>query len=278
MTDELRDLSVQISKEKKRQLAALRHPFEGVFNVFAFNWPKYILGVILTYILVIMMMVQANPTLKPVYLVPAALIVFWMVVSLLVSFIVYDSSDLYKYNWLLGLVKNSPAAILNLHAGFDESSKALRILFPDAKLEVYDFYSGIEKTEPSIDLARSASESKNHSSDSTEIEPVSVGLSGWQLKERSQDLVLLLMSAHEVREPKDREEFFSEIHRVLKPGGQCIVVEHMRDVANFFAYGPGFVHFHPRGEWLRLSKKCGFETRKEKLVTPFVRVFSLCKT
>ncbi len=269
---------MQASKEQQRQLSALRHPLEGVFNVFYFNWPKYIVAGILCYVFIVLWMMQVNSTLKPLFLGLALILFFWTLVSLLVSFVIYDLSGLYKYNWLLSSLKTAPANVLNLHAGFDESSQALQILFPDASLEVFDFYSGITNTEPSIEMARAASESKNKDSESTEIEPISVSLSGWKLPGGSQDLVMLFMSAHEVRKPADRETFFSEIHRVLKSSGQCILVEHQRDAANFLAFGPGFLHFHPRGEWLRLSKKCGFEVKEEKLITPFVRVFCLCKT
>ncbi len=269
---------LQISKEQKRQLAALRHPFEGVFNVFAFNWPKYILSGILTYALVFVFIMQADPVMKKVCIVSAAILVIWTLVSLLVSLIVYDLSGLYKYHWLLRSLNARPATILNLNAGFDELSEALQILFPDAALEIYDFYSGITNTEPSIEMARSISQSPGENSKSLESEPVLVSLSGWDLPDQSQDLIVLFMAAHEVRKPEDREKFFNEIHRVLKKSGQCVLVEHLRDTANFLAFGPGFFHFYPRSEWMRLAKQCKFDVKGQKPVTPFVRVFSLCKT
>lgn len=45
-------------------------------------------------------------------------------VSLLVSYYVYDLSDLYKLNWLHELVANlkRDLKIVNIHAGFDETS------------------------------------------------------------------------------------------------------------------------------------------------------------
>ncbi len=276
MTDESANLPtapLQNNKEQKRQLAALRHPFEGVFNVFAFNWPKYILAGILSYVMVVLCIVQVNPVLKPLFVVIAVTLFVWSIVSLLVSFFVYDLSGLYKYGWLLKSLKTPPAVILNLNAGFDEVSEALLVMFPNCQLTVFDFYSPTSSTEPSIELARAASASQP-----TSIEPVSVSLSGWKMPDGSQDLVLLFLSAHELRKSGDREEFFSEIYRVLKSDGHCILVEHLRDAANFLAFGPGFMHFYPRSEWLRLANKCGFEVKEERLITPFVRVFNLCKT
>lgn len=264
---------LQPNNQQKQKLAALRHPFEGVFNVFAFNWPKYILAGILSYVLIVLWMVQVNPVLKPLFLAAAAILFVWTIVSLLVSCLVYDLSGLYKYDWLLKSIKTPPAAILNLNAGFDEVSEALLLMFPDSQLKVFDFYSPTSSTEPSIELARAA-----NASQAAAMEPVSVALSGWQLDDDSQDLVLLFLSAHEVRKPAEREELFGEILRVLKSNGQFILVEHMRDAANFLAYGPGSMHFYPRSEWLRLANKCGYKVQEERLVTPFVRVFYLCKT
>ncbi len=42
------------------------------------------------------------------------------------------------------------------------------------------------------------------------------------------------------------KKFFNEIHRILKKKRPVFLVEHMRDTANFLAFGPGFFHFYPR--------------------------------
>ena len=68
---------------------------------------------------------------------------------------------------------------------------------------------------------------------------------------------------------------YAELHRVLKPNGKLVLVEHMRDLPNFMAYGPGFLHFLGRAEWLRLARGAGFEINHDLRVTPFVRVFVL---
>ena len=64
------------------------------------------------------------------------------------------------------------------------------------------------------------------------------------------DWVLVLLAAHEIREPAQRVAFLREIRRVLAPGGRAVVLEHLRDPANFLAYTIGFLHFYSRTTWL----------------------------
>lgn len=269
MTEELANVELnQLSPQVLSRLKAQRKPLEGVTNIVRFNWPFYSIALILVF--GYLAFVYSRPL--PGQLVPinvlAGLVFNWFFLSLFVSLFVYDLSGLYRFEWLLKNVKDRPRRILNLHAGFDETSKGLHILFPQAEITVFDFYSPKRSTEPSIARARALRVNE---------ESVSVDIVGWQLEDNSQDLVQVFMSAHELREPADREVFFSEIRRVLKPGGQLVIVEHLRDVANFVAFGPGFFHFYPRSEWLRLAEKCGFALSKEESITMFVRVFFLCK-
>ena len=58
--------------------------------------------------------------------------------SLLVSWYVYDLSNLYKLSWLFP--NNDNIKIVNIHAGFDETSVLLSAKFPNAELIVFDFY------------------------------------------------------------------------------------------------------------------------------------------
>jgi hypothetical protein len=52
--------------------------------------------------------------------------------------------------------------------------------------------------------------------------------------------------------------------------GRVVIVEHLRDLANFAAFGPGFVHFHSLATWRR-----AWESAALRLADEFVRVFVL---
>jgi hypothetical protein len=85
--------------------------------------------------------------------------------------------------------------------------------------------------------------------------------------------VLQLMAAHEVRRPGARAALFLETRRVLRPSGQLVVVEHVRNLANILAFGPGAMHFYPATTWIETGRTAGLVLSEELRLTPFVRAF-----
>jgi SAM-dependent methyltransferase len=243
----------------------IRKPFQGLVNILKFNWHFYALAGMV--ILFLFLLRNDLPFFIPVWLI--LLPVAAMIVSLAVSHYVYDNSELYSLDWIEGHEIPKEAVIINVHAGFDETSALLKRKFPLASLRVFDFYDADKHTEVSIARARKAYPPYPGT------EPVIT--TRLPVNSASVDLAFCIMAAHEIRNEGERIVFLNELTRALKPGGMIYVVEHLRDLTNFLAFTFGFFHFYSRDQWLRNFSEAGLALKKEKKLTPFVSVFVLQK-
>jgi len=240
----------------------------GVRQIVRFNWPFYAgatLGVALAALVIGRMPVNTGVRVALYATIAASAI--WIVASLVASWIVYDRSPLMRWEWIDRALGFRPDAWINIHAGLDESTMALRALFGRARWRVFDIFDPVEMTEPSIARARRLAD--NHvAAETADFRhlPVPTG---------TIDVALHLLSAHELRTDETRGALFDELRRVLGPGGRVVVAEHLRDCANFLAFGPGFLHFHSRRAWTRCFNRARFAIQSEFPITPFVRVFVL---
>ena len=246
--------------------AVLRKPFQGVTNIIRFNWHFYVFaGVVILLSLASLIFIPAALSWM-VYVV--ALITFLTTfISLAVSCYVYDYSGLYKLQWLQLLAIEKNAKLVNINAGFDETSAILLSHYPTADLCVFDFYDPEKHTEVSIARARKAYGAYPGT--------IAINTSSIPLEKNSVDVVFNIFAVHEIRETKEREHFLRTQHDVLKPGGVCVVVEHLRDVSNFMAYNIGFLHFFSSATWKGNFAAANFTITQTKKITPFVTVFIL---
>ena len=242
----------------------MRQPFQGVSNIVRFNWHFYIIALV-----GVGLGLWLASWLGGWWLVAGLCIAFGaiatLIISLIVSWYIYDRSDLYRLTWLPDLEPGS--RMVNIHAGFDETSALLVKRYPDAQLRVFDFYDPELHTEVSIKRARKAYAAYpgTEAISTTEV----------PLADNSVDVIFLLLAAHEIRNDDERWAFFGRLSYALKPGGRIIVTEHLRDPANFLAYTVGAFHFLPYEDWRRTFSEAALAVAKEEKLTPFLTTFTL---
>jgi len=242
--------------------------FAGVVKIVRFNVQFYILSVAgVTAAILLVLFMRLPAWLEVMVLCGAAATAFWTLSSLLVSWYVYDHAGVTRWQWLRHTIPVPAHRWANIHAGLDESTSALRQLFPGTEGSVVDIYNPGEMTEPSIARAR-----RIHPA----TEPFLQGnYDAIPLADNDCEAVFLLFAAHEVRAARRRTQLFRETARVLRAGGYVVLVEHLRDWNNFLAFGPGFLHFHSRPSWLHSIHDAGFHIEAECHITPFVECFVL---
>lgn len=238
----------------------------GVRQIVQFNWPFYAAAVGVAAIAPLAAARLPLPGgIRAIVYAGTPVVVLWIVASLAASWIVYDCSRLMEWDWVLQAVGFSPKSWINLHAGYDVSDSALRRVFTGADGRVFDIFDAGEMTEPSIRKARRVDGAADEHADFRRL----------PLESGTIDVATLLLSAHELRSEQARSALFTELRRVLGPGGRVVVAEHLRDWANVLAFGPGALHFHSRRTWALCFSRHRFDIHREFSITPFVRVFVL---
>lgn len=243
-----------------------RRKFQGVLNILSFNRHFYIIGLsVLILITISWLAIDWNNLM---FYVIAIAFCYGLLMPLIVSAYVYDFSGYYNFKWLktCNLSDSETQNIININAGFDETSFILKRHFPKSKLNVFDFYNPKQHTEPAIVRARKVSVTyPNTKHIKTDTFP---------LEETSVNLIFLLSAAHEIRSNKEKVAFLKECKRVCKPNGKVIMVEHLRDFPNFLAFSVGFTHFFSQKTWKKAYLEAGFSAIVETKFTPFMSIFN----
>ena len=245
-----------------------RGRWQGVLVIARLNWPFYLAAIVFLCASVVGLFQVGSVWLRFSLGMIALGCLYFVFVSLGVSHWIYDRSDLYRWKWLAkALPGRAVGRIVFCHSGFDESSEMLSGEFPEADYLILDHYDSTWMSEPSIKRARRL------------YPPVpgtlTVPFDDWPVEEGWADVVFGILAIHELRETEERTDWFREAGRCLGDDGRIVIVEHVRDVANFLAFGPGFLHFHSKVEWEKSWEVAGLCLVEEMRITPFVRVFVL---
>jgi SAM-dependent methyltransferase len=239
-----------------------------MLTIARFNWPFYVAGIVVLIASTCGLFWLSLFLENFVCGIALAGAVYFILGSLGVSHFIYDRSDLYQWGWLARAFRGLDVRqAVFCHSGFDETSDELREKFSGVQWLVLDHFDEKQMTEASIRRARA-------------LFPPTPGtlparFDDWPVAATSTDLVLGLLAIHELRSEGERRLWFTEAKRCLRPGGRVVLAEHVRDTANFLAFGPGFVHFHSPASWRRCWEAAGFQLVDEFRVTPFVRIFVL---
>ncbi len=241
----------------------MRKPLQGVKNIVRFNRHFYLgVGVLISALLCFLPFLSSLwQMLLAAGILSAAAVTL---LSLAASWYIYDYSDLYRLEYLKF---NGVKTILNVNAGFDETSEIIATKFPAARLTVCDFYDAEKHTEISLKRARKAYPPYPNT--------LEVQAEKLPFTDNSFERVVVIFAAHEVRDPQERILFFKELNRVLAPNGKIIVTEHLRDLNNFAVYTVGFLHFYSKSSWLHTFAEANLSIIREVKTTPFVTTFIL---
>lgn len=124
-----------------------RKPFQGVINIIRFNWHFYVIAFVVLVCLAITGRFLSSE-LQTIISVMIILATASVLISLAVSYYIYDLSGLYQLRWIQ--TDKRKQSLLNINAGFDETSELIKQKCPDSELSICDFYNPSLHTEVSI--------------------------------------------------------------------------------------------------------------------------------
>jgi SAM-dependent methyltransferase len=239
-----------------------------MINILSFNWNFYLAAAVVFVVAGIGLVLSDSPLFKFACSAALAGSGYFLFVSLGVAHLIYDRSDVYRFGWLkraLGATRVEQAIFC--HSGLDEVSEELRAKLQPAVWHTLDHFDPVQMTEPSIRRAR-------------KLYPPAPGtlaapFDRWPMESGRADVVFGLLAIHEFRSEQERTAWFEEARRSLKPGGRIVLAEHLRDLPNALAFGPGFLHFHSAAGWRRCWEAAGFKEVDGFPVTPWIRFFIL---
>lgn len=248
-----------------------RGAWQGMWTVVRFNWPLYAAAVAVLAGAGIVLLLVSHTAARAVAALALGGCVWFLAGSLAASHLIYDRSDLYRWRWIERALRGSEArSFIFCHTGFDEASASLRQRLGAEHWRVLDHFDPAQMTEASIRRARALFPPQPGT--------VAAPFDRWPVEAASADAIVALLAIHELRSEAGRAAWFAEARRGLRPGGRVVLVEHMRDAANFLAFGPGFLHFHSPASWRRCWERAGLRGHDEFGLTPWLRVFVLTTT
>lgn len=244
--------------------------FAGVSQIIRYNYGQYLAALATVVVLAcaarwLVPMANLAPglaaALQVLLFAGAGLAAWWTLSSLVASWYIYDLSPLRRWNWLYTLADPAGSRWILVHTGLDEAGFIIREHHPASPGLILDTFHPQTMTEPSIRRARA---------EATTSPDAYCHWGNWPTRHASADRVYFILAAHELRRHSDRLALFREALRSLKPGGNVVLIEHERNLLNFLAFGPGFMHFWPATEWDATASEAGLSLEYQQRIATFI--------
>jgi hypothetical protein len=234
-------------------------------QIFLFNKPAFVAAAVVVIACVgLFLLPDLSPFLKIIVIAIAAGTIYLSAGSLFFSYLIYDVSDLYSYNWLKPFLGKDKICF-NLFSGYSEGGFMLEKVFEKKWIRQMDFFeTGIAVT-ASIIKAKELSRV---------IDSSMIKYNDWK-DAGDADMILFMQSLHELRPLQQKTDCLREASRHLNKNGNIIIAEHLCDWKNFLIYGPGAFHFFGDRHWKRSIASSGLLLEKIFFITPFIKVYVL---
>ncbi|MCS3531329.1 class I SAM-dependent methyltransferase [Chryseobacterium sp. JUb7] len=238
--------------------------------VILFNYQKIVLGFIVSALFLGLSYLINSDWLVIILRIFSGLIMLNIIASLVASYILYDTSDLYELKNLNGIIDwNQTENAILVHASFDPLSKHLEEKYPNLNLTVCDIYGNRHEHDKGIETSKKIFPPN----------PKEIKISPDQLpfEDQSQNVILAVTSLHEILDHKQRVLFFKEAKRILKDDGVIIISEQFRDFVNFIFFNIGAFHFLSKKQWQNAIKEGDLRIVENKKITPFANMLVVAK-
>ncbi len=235
-------------------------------QIFAFNRNMYVLAALVFALAILCLLFFQLPFYGQLALGLLALGSFYFsAASLFFSWMIYDRSDLYTFQWLQRFLPTSHHRIFNVFSGYTEAGHLLQEKFATHPLTHFDFFDEEVSITSSIQTAKSLSR---------KLDAKQIRYNDWRGAEMA-EIILFMQSLHELRQEAQQIACLKTAAEHCT--GKIIVAEHLRDGWNMLIYATGAFHFFARRRWLRVFADAHLRVAEEFKITPFVRIFVLEK-
>lgn len=266
-----------INGKKADESLSGRSPYEGIKQVFKFNWPYYLLSSLVIGASIVFLIILDSQGWKLLLLGVLLTSMYFTLASVVASHWIYDRSGFFELQWFQNIMKTSVAKIANIHAGLDEITQPLSLVFPKSKIDTFSFFDPAINTEPSIARAQGKQMQKTGKISLADLQKKidSNQRPSMILGKTKYDFIFLPFSIHEVRSQTLRIALLNALAQSLAKNGSIIFAEQLQSLPNFLAFAHGAFHFYSKNTWQACFQESNLKVQKEIRLNPFTYIVQM---